>query len=107
MLTQHRELDDGSAAGQWLNHIGPTLGASATEVTKTGPLELSFKRSAPAGLTAIELIALSEWLEAPNFPGCDLSATYTPGTHPHKKIYRPQNRTPPVTAVTNQPPIKH
>lgn len=91
MLTQHRQLDQVSTAGQWLNHIAPILGVSATEVTQTGPTELSFTRSAPAGLTAIELMALAEWLEAPNFPGCDLSATYVPKSHPHKKSRQPQN----------------
>jgi hypothetical protein len=43
-----------------------------TEVTQTGPEELSFDRKAPSGLNAVELIALANWLEAPNFPGCDL-----------------------------------
>ena len=96
MMTQHRELDAASVANQWLNHIGPTLGDSVTEVTQTGPAELSFTRSAPAGLTSIELMALAEWLEAPNFPGCDLSAIYVPKPHPHKKTHVPRS--------TNQPP---
>jgi hypothetical protein len=96
MMTQHRQLNDGSAADQWLDHIGPMLGDSVTEVTQTGPSELSFTRSAPSGLTAIELMALVEWLEAPDFPGCDMSAQYVPEVHPHKKM-----RVPPGT---NQPP---
>jgi hypothetical protein len=93
MMTQHRQLDGASAAAQWLNHIGPTLGDSVTEVTQAGPSELSFKRSAPAGLTAIELMALAEWLEAPNFPSCDLSAPPPPPPpkhHPHRKGQGPQ-----------------
>jgi hypothetical protein len=97
MLTNHREVDGSSAAGQWLNQIGPTLGDSVTEVTQTGPSELSFTRSARAGFTAIELMALAEWLEAPNFPGCDMRATYVPKIHPHKKLRNPLN--------TNQPPV--
>jgi hypothetical protein len=91
-------LEGGSATLQWLNHIGPTLGDSVTEVTQTGPSELSFKRSAPAGLTAIELIALAEWLEGPNFPSFDLSLPpeeFTPGHH-HRRGQKPQG--------TNQPP---
>jgi hypothetical protein len=98
MMTQHRQLEGGSATLQWLNHIGPTLGDSVTEVTQTGPSELSFKRSAPAGLTAIELIALAEWLEGPNFPSFDLSLPpeeFTPGHH-HRRGQKPQG--------TNQPP---
>jgi hypothetical protein len=72
MVTQHKQLDANSAAAKWLNQIGPTLGNSVTEVTQTGPNELTFTRSAPAGLTAVELTVLANWLEATNFPGCDL-----------------------------------
>lgn len=73
MLTSYRQLDGNSAAGRWLNRIAPTLGDSVTEVTQTGPSELVFTRTAPAGLTAVELIALANWLQAPHFPECDLS----------------------------------
>lgn len=72
MLTKHRQFNPGSAAGRWLDLIGPRLGSSVTQVTQAGPQQLSFSRSAPAGLTGLELIALVNWLEAPNFPGCDL-----------------------------------
>ncbi|HTV42328.1 MAG TPA: hypothetical protein VMF08_17290 [Candidatus Sulfotelmatobacter sp.] len=83
MLTQHRQLDAGSAAGQWLKQIGPTLGDCVTEVTQTGPAELAFTRSGRAGLTALELVALANWLEAPNFPGCDLNVPRPIGPRPH------------------------
>jgi hypothetical protein len=71
-LTKHLQLNENSAAGRWLDLIGPTLGVSVTEVNETGPLQLSFTRSSSSGLTGLELIALANWLEAPNFPGCDL-----------------------------------
>lgn len=107
MLTNHRQVDDGSPAGRWLDHIGSKLGVSVTEVTQTGPSELSFSRSAPAGLTAIELIALAEWLEAPNFPGCDLRAAYVPELRPHKKRPRPQNANQaPATNHPSSQPLK-
>jgi len=35
---------------------------------------LAFSRKAPGGLTALELFAFASWLEATNFPGCDLRA---------------------------------
>ena len=92
MLTRHRQLADFSAAGQWLDLIGPTLSSSVTQVTETGPQQLSFTRSAPAGLTAFELIVLANWLEAPNFPGCDLSQAtqlLKPGHRPVKKLSAP------------------
>lgn len=73
LLTHQHELAADSVAEQWLNAVGPPLGASVTQITQTGPAELAFHRTAPGGLTAAELIALANWLEAPNFPGCDLS----------------------------------
>jgi hypothetical protein len=72
VMTDHRQLDVKSAGGAWLAHLQPTLGTSVTEVTETSPTELTFTRQAPAGLTALELVAFASWLEAPNFPGCDL-----------------------------------
>jgi hypothetical protein len=98
MLTKHRQLADFSAAGQWLDLIGPMLGSSVTQVTETGPQQLSFTRSAPAGLTAFELITLANWLEAPNFPGCDLSQSpqrLKPLHRPVKKLSGPA-ATPPT-----------
>lgn len=81
MLTQRQQLDGSSAAYQWLNHIGPALGSSVTVVTEIAPTELSFTRNAPGGLTALELLALASWLEATNFPGCDLRLPAVPQTH--------------------------
>jgi hypothetical protein len=83
MITRHQQLDAPSAANKWLAVIGPTLGNTVTEVTQTAPDELSFKRSAPGGLTAIELTALASWLEATNFPGCDLRMPLPVRRHPH------------------------
>jgi len=72
MLTRHRQLDGESAAGKWLNRISPALGISITEATQIAPNELAFKRTAPGGLTAIELLAFANWLDAPQFPALDL-----------------------------------
>jgi hypothetical protein len=72
LLTRHKQFNPQSTAGKWLNHVGPTLGPAVTTVTQTGPNELNFLRKSPGGLTAIELVALANWLEATNFPGCDL-----------------------------------
>jgi len=72
MLTGHRQLGGESAAFQWLKRIAPTLGNTITEVKLAGPAEFSFSRKAPGMLTAVEFFALASWLEAPNFPGCDL-----------------------------------
>jgi hypothetical protein len=95
MVTHHQQLDMQSAAGKWLDHVGPTLSNTVTEVTQTAPNELSFTRKAPGGFTAIELTALANWLEAPNFPGCDLRL-------PPPKFKRPHPKTPGAPAA--QPP---
>jgi hypothetical protein len=68
MLAQRNQLDGKSAAAKWLDHIGPTLGNTATTITQTVPNELTFARRAPGGLIAIEFVALANWLESTNFP---------------------------------------
>ncbi len=99
MSTRHRQLDAHSAASKWLASIGPTLGSAMTEVTQTAPDELTFQRKAPGGLTAFELIALANWLEAPNFPGCDL---LLPPAKP--KPFHPRTNAPPAHPPGGPPP---
>jgi hypothetical protein len=73
MMSRHQQLDGEAVATKWLNQIAPTLGDTVTEITQTAPNELTFYRRATGGLTAVELFAFASWLEAKNFPGCDLS----------------------------------
>ncbi len=82
LVTGHRQLELGTAADKWLQRLGPTLGPTVTTATEISPTELNFERRAAAGLTAVELIALASWLEAPDFPGCDLRLP-PPRRHPH------------------------
>jgi hypothetical protein len=72
MLTRHKQLEISTAAFKWSQKIGPTLGDTTTEITQTAPDQLAFSRKAPGGLTAFEFLALGSWLEATNFPHCDL-----------------------------------
>jgi hypothetical protein len=72
MVTAHKQLEAESAAFKWLQRIGATLGNTDTEITQSGPAELTFTRKTPGGFTAVELFTLANWLEATNFPGCDL-----------------------------------
>jgi hypothetical protein len=102
MLTEHRQLDAQSPAFKWLNQIGATLGITVTEVTQSGPEELTFKRRAPGGLTAIELVALANWIEAPNFPGCDLRLPERPRL---QRLHSPMHGMPAMPAPA--PPAKH
>jgi len=92
LLTQHQQLDGQSVAAKWLDRIGPALGSSITEVTQTAPDELAFKRTAPAGLTAIELLLFANWLEAPQFPAFDLRLPpprVRPGQRPFNLLSTP------------------
>jgi hypothetical protein len=72
MFSDHRQLGGTSAANNWLQKIGPGLGTTETLITRNGPAELTFERHAPGLLTAVEFYALANWLEATNFPGCNL-----------------------------------
>ena len=95
MFTRHKQLAAQSAAARWLNRIGPALSNAVTEVTQTAPNELSFTRKAPGGLTAVELTALANWLEATNFPGCDLRLPPTKPRLLHPRVPgAPPSKTP-------------
>ena len=72
MVSSHKQLEAESVAFKWLQRIGATLGNTDTEITQSGPAELAFTRKTPGGFTAVELFTLANWLEATNFPGCDL-----------------------------------
>ncbi len=98
MFTQHKQLAAQTAAAKWLYRIGPTLGVTMTEVTQTASNELTFTRQAPGGLTAIELTALANWLEATNFPGCDLRLP-----PPKPRIQRPRVPGAPVPPAPVKP----
>jgi hypothetical protein len=87
VLTRHEQVNTASAAGKWLDRIEPALGNAVTEVTQTAPNELAFKRTAGGGLTAIELLAFVDWLEAPKFPALDLRMP-PPRVRPGQKPFK-------------------
>jgi hypothetical protein len=72
LLSSHRQLEGETASMKWIQNVAPKLGNNVTEITQTGPAEMTFTRKAPGIFTAVELLALGNWLEAPNFPGCNL-----------------------------------
>jgi hypothetical protein len=72
MVSWHKQLEENSAALKWLQSIGGKLGNTVTEVFQTGADEMTFTRKAPGAFTAVELFTLANWLEADNFPGCNL-----------------------------------
>ena len=95
VLTRRQQINSQSAAGKWLDHIGPTLAGTITEVTQTGPNELTFQRTAPGGLTALELIAFADWLEAPAFPALSLRLP-PPRVHPGQRPFNMLSTPPPA-----------
>jgi hypothetical protein len=101
LLTRREQLDGQSAASKWLDRAGPTLGSTVTEVTQTAPDELAFKRTAPGGLTAIELLAFANWLEAPQFPAFDLRLP-PPRVRPERKPVQPPSTPPPAPALPKE-----
>lgn len=72
LLSSHRQLEGESVSMKWIQNVAPKLGNNVTEITQTGPSEMTFTRKASGIFTAVELLALGNWLEAPNFPGCNL-----------------------------------
>ena len=89
MATSHKQLDAQSAAFKWLQRIGATLGNTDTEIVQSGPAEFTFTRKAPGLFTGVELFTLANWLEATNFPGCDLKL---PPRSPRLKRLHQQHR---------------
>jgi hypothetical protein len=69
LVAQKAQLPPHSAALAWLTAAAPKLlWPSVSEVSQTGPGQLSFKRRSSLGLTAVELHLLADWLESPEFP---------------------------------------
>jgi hypothetical protein len=95
MVTSHKQLEADSAAFKWLQRIGAALGNTDTEIMQSGPAEFTFTRKTPGVFTAVELFTLANWLEATNFPGCDLKL---PPRSPKLKRPHPQP-TPGATPV--------
>jgi len=68
-LVSHKaQLSFHAPATLWLKALPPKLGDSVTDVTKTGPNQLSFVRQSSLGFTAVELNLLADWLESPKLP---------------------------------------
>jgi hypothetical protein len=62
------QLPSGVASVLWLKAAESKLGDSVTDVTQTGPAQLSLTRRSDTGFTALELNLLADWLESPQFP---------------------------------------
>jgi hypothetical protein len=61
-------VDAKMPAHRWLEAIWSKLENSGTEVSLTGPDELTVVRNSSIGFTAVELAGLAYWLDSPGFP---------------------------------------
>jgi hypothetical protein len=55
-------------ANKWLSAAESKFGNTITEISKTGPRELSLVRSSDSGLSALELFAFVQWVAGPQEP---------------------------------------
>jgi hypothetical protein len=53
----------------WIDAALPLLGDTVTEVSRTGPAELSLLRQSVTGFNSMELLYLLRWIDNPGFPG--------------------------------------
>ena len=100
VMTSHRQLPGDSPVTKWIQKYQAVLGNNVTEITQTGPAEMTFTRKATGLFTASELFALGSWLESPAFPHLDLKLP------PRPKGVRPRPRPaakPPGMAVPAAP----
>jgi hypothetical protein len=56
------------ATQRWIGEVAPLLGNTITEVTLSGPKELSLVRKSDIGLTGFEIVLLGRWIDSPRFP---------------------------------------
>jgi len=68
IIANRPQIDSDAPVWKWFDVVVTNLGNTATEITVTGPAQMSLARKSPVGLTAFELVALANWLESPNFP---------------------------------------
>lgn len=68
LLFGKADLPPNSASMAWLIAAKTNLVSSVTGVAETGPAQLAFTRISTAGLTALEMHVLADWLESPQFP---------------------------------------
>jgi hypothetical protein len=68
MVSQRPQLSSTGVSVAWIEAIIPKLTRSLTQITITGPAQLSLVRKSSIGLTGIELQLLADWLESPQFP---------------------------------------
>ena len=72
MISARAAAATNAPSQQFLAAASPKLGNTVTEITLTATNQLTLTRKSHLGLTAFELVALTEWLDSQNFPRTDL-----------------------------------
>ena len=74
LCSGHQQHINGTPSLRWIQKVQlntPSAINTSTEITQTGPRELTLKRSAPLAFTSTELYWLANWLESANFPAAN------------------------------------
>lgn len=67
-LSRQPQLRETTPTFQWLDSLTNNLGNTITEMSQTAPDTLTLQRKSAVGFTALELVALANWLDRTNFP---------------------------------------
>jgi hypothetical protein len=68
MTSEYRQLAGDSAGENWLKSLKFKEVPTITVAGESAPTKVQFIRTAPGGLTALEFLALANWLDSPDFP---------------------------------------
>ena len=67
-LNRRRNPSTNAPTQRWIFAAATNLGNSITEISQSGPKELSLVRKSHLGFTGFELATLMRWLDSPGFP---------------------------------------
>jgi hypothetical protein len=70
--------DTNSVTSRWLDGVQPKLGETITEAAAVSPREVNIVRKSHIGFNSLELLALMNWLESPNFPQTNWKLAFRP-----------------------------
>jgi hypothetical protein len=68
IINRRRMQSTNFATQRWIVETAPLLGNTITEITLSGPRELSLVRKSDLGLTGFEIALLGRWIDSPRFP---------------------------------------
>jgi hypothetical protein len=88
-----RRLSSTNAPGErWPTEIAPLLQDSVTELRATSPTQMTLVRKSTLGVTAVELVTLSRWIESSSFPSFGVFPLQPPKSASPAGTTSPKNR---------------